>query len=105
MTKIYGIDLDQKITPLLVRDAIVECFFQAHCADTGVELGEEGVNKNYCQSIIKKAFREAGGDFDKPTKGTILKVLDKLLDFSQNFRNPEIIKKHYNKITKLVNKM
>lgn len=25
--KIYGIDLEEKITPIKVREAIVECFF------------------------------------------------------------------------------
>ena len=27
---IYGVDPNQEITPVMVRDAIVECFFMAH---------------------------------------------------------------------------
>ena len=28
--KIYGVDLSKKITPVMVRDAIIECFVKAH---------------------------------------------------------------------------
>ena len=28
--KIYNVDLEKEITPLEVRDAMVECFLQAH---------------------------------------------------------------------------
>lgn len=96
---------EEKTTPLMVRDAIVECFNKAHCEDAGLSIDEKNINEHYCRSIVEKFFKDAGGDFDRPTKDVILKVMDGLVDFSKNFRNPEIIKKHYNGIIKLVNRL
>jgi len=47
MAIIYGIDADKEVTPLMVRDAIVECFFIAHCEDSGLKQGgkDEGLNR------------------------------------------------------------
>ena len=36
-----------------------------------------------------------GADFDNPTKEDLAKVMNKLVDYAVNFRNPEIVKKHY----------
>ncbi|MCD4705107.1 hypothetical protein K8R66_03445 [bacterium] len=105
MTKVYGIDLDQEITPLMVRDAIVECFQQAHCADAGISLEDEDVNRSYCQKIVKRAFNEAEADFENPTREGIMKVLEKLKKFAKSFRDPSIIKKHYQEIMELVEKL
>ena len=61
-----------------VRDAMVECFFEAHCMDSGIDMDEKkegGVNKGYCESIVKKAFDESGGDYlYTHTTGAILYV-------------------------------
>lgn len=95
----------EKVTPLMVRDAIVECFNKAHCEDAGFETEEKDLNERYCKSVVEKFFREAGGDFNKPTRESILKVVDGLVSFSKNFRNPELIKKHYDEIMVLVNKL
>ena len=95
----------KEITPLEVRDKIVGCFFKAHCEDAGLADGDTEVNRGYCQSIVRKAFEDTKGDFDKPTKESIINVMDQLAEFSKGFRNPEIIKKHYKNIMKLVDKM
>lgn len=105
MAVIYGIDTDKVITPLMVRDAIIECFYQAHCADSSLGLDDSEVNAGYCGEIIKKAFSESGGDFEKPTKESILGVLDWLRCFAKNFRDPKIIEKHSMEIMKLVEKL
>ena len=94
-----------KVTPLEVRDKIVGCFFKAHCEDAGLESGDLDVSRGYCQSIVRKAFEDTNGNFDKPTKEDIVRVMDKLAEFSKGFRNPEVIKKHYEKIMELVEKM
>lgn len=57
--KIYGIDLEKKVTALMVKDAIVECFYQAHCEDSGLAKDKD-VNKSYCKSIIKKRLQIQG---------------------------------------------
>ena len=104
--ELYGVDLDKPITPLIVRDAIIECFYKAHCMDAQLSSGKDPeIDKIYCGTIVKKAFKDTGGDFDKPTKESIMKVLGRLAEFAKTFRNPEIIKKHYNEIMELVNKL
>jgi hypothetical protein len=101
----YGINLDRELTPLIVRDVLVNCFFEAHCADAGFIGEEKATNKSYCGELIKKAFDETGGNFDNPTKGDIAKVLNKLVDFSKSFRKPEVIEKHFNEMKDLVDKL
>ncbi len=102
MSKVFGIDPNQPVTPLMVRDAILECFFQAHCEDVGLDQ-DQTANKDYCQQIVKKAFNKAQADFDNPNKADIIKALSELKDFSQSFRDPEIIAKHAQQIMVLVN--
>lgn len=103
--KIYGVDLNKDVTALMVRDAIIECFRLAHCEDSGINVADKNINKEYCGDIVKKAFSDTGSDFDKPTKDTIIKVLGELKSFSMNFRDKSIIEHHYNQILKLVNKL
>lgn len=102
--KIYGIDLDQKITPLMLRDAIVSCFFKAHCEDTGVEE-DKASNKEYCRMLVEKSFEDVSGNFDDPSKEDIVNVVAKLADFSKSFRDPEIILKHKEQIELLLAKL
>lgn len=96
---------EKRTTPLMVRDAIVECFNKAHCEDAGFEAEEGALNERYCKSVVEKFFEDAEGEFERPTKESILKVVAKLADFSKNFRNPEVINKHYAEIMDLVNKL
>jgi hypothetical protein len=103
--KYYGIDINAKVTALMVRDAIVDCFWNAHCKDTGIDESEKVANRSYCKSIVEKAFVETGGDYSNPTKDTILKTLRYLADFSKGFRDPSLITKHYNDIMFLVEKL
>jgi hypothetical protein len=104
-TKIFGIDLNSKITPLMVRDAIVECFWVAHCKDTGIEEDEKVANRSYCKNIVEKAFFETGGDYNNPTKDSIKSSIKHLADFSKSFRDPSLIEKHYAEIMTLVEKI
>lgn len=101
MAIVYGADTSKKITPSVVRDAIVDCFYRAHCVSSSIYETSEA-NKVMCEQIIRKMFEESGGDFDFPSKDSILRVLEKLKDFSANFRDPEIIKQHEAEIMELV---
>ena len=103
--KIYGVDPQEEITPLKVRDALVECFRQAHCEDSGVDASEKEVNAQYCCELVKKAFAEAKVDFGHPTKEGIQKAMGNLAEFAKKFRDPGIIEKHKSEIMKLVNKL
>jgi hypothetical protein len=103
--KIYNIDLDAPVTPLMVRDAVVECFWEAHCMDSG--LGEEAkeTNKAYCKSIVEKAFADTSGDFEHPTKESLIAGVESLASFAKSFRDPSLIEKHYEEIMTLINKL
>lgn len=104
MTIIYGADTNQKITPIIVRDAIINCFAEAHCSDTGLETGSDDprANRAYCTQIVKKAFDDTNGNYENPTVESLLNVLKYLADFSKTFRDPEVINKHYDEIMELV---
>ena len=54
---------------------------------------------------IKKYFVDVGGDFENPTKESIVLVIGKLKNFAKNFRNPKIIAKHAGEIMILANKL
>ncbi len=114
MAIIYGVDTSKPITPRDVRDAIVECFFLAHketledMGDYAEDLSPEDLEKakrDYIKISIRKFFQEVQGDYDNPTKDSILKVLEKLKTFAAHFRKPEVIEKHYNEIIRLVNNL
>jgi len=106
MTKtIYGVDISKIVTPLMVRDALVECFFQAHCANSDVEEKDKDVNKLYCKEIVKNAFKKDGFEFDNPTKEGIILVMNGLAEFAKNFRDQELVQKNYNEIMQLVDKI
>lgn len=105
MANIYGVDTDSEVTPGKVRDAITVCFNEAHCADAGIAESEMPVKKQYCEQIVKKAFADSGGDFENPTKESILAALEELKKFAANFRDQSIIQKHYQEIMKLMEKL
>ena len=111
---IYGVDLSKKITPVMVRDAIIRCFVLAHkeILDTMDEYAEwesEEERKKFKEMegeyVVKKAFYDAGADFKNPTKEDLIKILSVLAEYSSNFRKPEIIQKHYAEIKQLTDKL
>jgi hypothetical protein len=111
---IYGVKLDEDITPIMVRDAIIECFYRAH----GEEIEKfkdqlrsrstkefDKFKRESILNIIKSKFDETGGDFDHPTKEILIKVVIELKNFTRLFRDQEIIEKHANEIMTLINKL
>ena len=102
---IYGVDIGQNVSPFQVRDALVECFNQAHCEMVELEGSNETIDKEYCKSVVKNAFSEVEGDFENPTKEKLMAVMGYLAKFSEAFRKPEIIQKHSEEIMSLVNKL
>lgn len=115
MTIIYGVDTSKEVTAEKVRDAIIECFYQAHqevLKDMYVLLKEgkisekpEEIERQYIKETIINYFIKVGGDFKKPTKKDIFKVLGELKEFAKGFRSPEIIQKHYGEIMQLVERL
>jgi hypothetical protein len=111
--KIYGIDLSEKVTPAMVRDAIIRCFTAAH-KEALSELNKEKAFKSESERkgfeaiqinlIVKYAFEDMKADFDNPKKEDIVRVIEELARFASRFRKPEIIKRHYNEIKRLIEK-
>ena len=87
-----------------VRDALVNCFYEAHCVDTDIDENET-VSRQYCMSLVKKFFIDNNVDFDNPSKDGIVKVVESLAEFSKNFRSQEVIEKHKKEITDLLSKL
>lgn len=102
MAVIYGVDTTNEVTPKMIREAIVSCFYDAHCKQS--ELGEEGeAAEDYCTEIVKRAFSETGGDFENPNKKSILACIPWLAEFSKSFRDQSVIQKHMSQIVELIN--
>ncbi len=108
---IYGVDLSEEITPIQVRDAIVNCFFQAQkelmaFMEKTTELSAESIEDFNVNMIIENAFEDVGGDFNNPTKETLNQVVLKLMEFAKDtFRETETIEKHAGEIKQLIDKL
>jgi hypothetical protein len=111
---IYGVDLSKKVSPEMVRDAIVDCFTKAH--EEILNLMKEYANFKdpaefekmktlSVRALVQKTFHDVGENFDTPTKESILKVIPKLQEFAMNFRQPTIVQKHAGEIMQLVEKL
>lgn len=112
--KIYGVDVSKKVTPLMVRDAIIKCFISAHkeVLDNMKEYGSfksrdefERIKKLNVEYLIRALFSEDGKDFENPTKEDLIQVVSKLAEIAVQFRSPEIVKRHYNEIKQLIEKL
>jgi hypothetical protein len=111
---IYGVDITKNITPAMARDAIIQCFYEAH--SNVLELARETfghppkkkfeeMKKSHVKELVQDIFDKIGGDFNKPTKDNLLKVLEGLKGFATIYRKPDIIKKHVKEIMFLINKL
>jgi len=103
MTIIYGVDTTKIVTPTDVLRAIENCFVQAHSQQTNLGVGGDNlIDENYCQEIVKKAFRETEGDYENPTKESLIKVVDYLGNFSSSLREKEMIENNTKEINNLI---
>ncbi len=111
---IYGVDVTKEVTPIMVRDAMIQCFYKAHC--NVLELARETfghppeekfeeMKKSHVKELVEDIFRRIGGDFNNPTKENLFKVLEKLKEFASIYRRPNIIKKHVGEMILLINKL
>ena len=111
---IYGIDVSKNVTPVMVRDAIFRCFLQAHKeildqTEDKTEWDSEEEKDKFreveIKIIVENAFKKANVDYGNPSKEGLIKVIDNLAEFASRFRKPEIIKKHYDEIMVLIDKL
>jgi len=110
--KIYCVDTSKEVTPIMVRDAIIECFIMAHAEilEMMKEFQEFKTKKEFedmkqldIRLLVEKQFQELDLDFSNPTKQDLIDVVAKLSEHATNFRKPDVIKKHYNEIMVLIN--
>jgi len=65
----------------------------------------EEMKKSHVKELVQDIFHRIEGDFNKPTKDNLLKVLDNLKEFASIYRKPDVIKKHVSEIMLLINKL
>ncbi|MEI6378265.1 MAG: hypothetical protein WCO55_01270 [Candidatus Falkowbacteria bacterium] len=102
---IYGVDIDAPFTASQTREALVDCLCLAHTEDAELGADTSDTARSYCADLVEKAFEETGGDFQAPTKESILKALAYLAEFAKNFRNPEIVKSHVAQVMRIIDKL
>ncbi len=77
-----NLDRTANITPEMVRDALVDCFFEAQGEVLGQTMQRLGVAttperlREKVLSIVRSAFRQTGGDFEHPTADSIRKAME-----------------------------
>lgn len=112
MSIIYGIDTTMPYSTIDVRDAIIECFTQAHKTvlaeslkevDKGLTDQERAhLERLNITQLVRQTFSKVGGDFEKPNKEALIGVCQQLAKFAEQFRVEHIIQEHYSQILKLV---
>jgi hypothetical protein len=110
---IYGVSPEDVIDPIIVRDAMQKCFFNAdkevikklfHKSDFQSNKDIE-IGKKHVEIVIKKMFNDVNGDFDNPTKESLTDVVNKCKEYAGLFRDKEMIEKHANEIMTLINRL
>ena len=110
---IYGVNPEDTINPCMVRDAILQCFYEADIEvlkslfqKSDLESDEDKeMGKNHVKIVIKKVFEDVNGDFNNPTKESLINVVEKCKEFASLFRDKETIENHANEIMTLINKL
>jgi hypothetical protein len=113
-TIIYGVDISKKVTPVMVRDAIIQCFFEAH--DSILDLAKDyfgdpdkdcfdKMKKSHVKEMIENIFEKIDEDFNNPTKKGLLQVIEHLKKIANIYRDQDVIEKHVQEIMQLINKI
>ena len=107
---LYGVDTCAIVTPIMVRDAIISCFTEAHAKELG-ELREFGnitdeefekMKSINVTMLVKNCFSDIKGEFENPTKKSLMSAIEKLAKFAKNFRDQKVVDEHYQNISKLI---
>lgn len=91
----------QDLTPVKARDLIVKCFFEAQKETyhrtkqaIGVSDTDEEIHRTVVAGI-RATFKEIEGDYENPTKGTLMKVVESLAKKAKLWGTPpDIIEYH-----------
>ena len=112
MVVIYGVDTSKPYQAADVRDALVECFTQAHKEQldalrefTTKDITDdefENIKRIDVRQMIRSTMKDLGGNFDSPTKPLLEQTVLKLMEFASNFRDKTIVEKHSGEIKQLL---
>jgi hypothetical protein len=102
----------QGLDPIKARDLIINCFFEAQ-RETFVRakktLNLQTDAKSVQESVssaVRMAFREAGEDFDRPSRASLQKVVQVLAARSAGWGTPpDIIEYHRGHILKILDQL
>jgi len=97
------------LNPVKARELIIRCFYEAQketFARAKQQLGVPSSDRDLHTSVVtvvKLAFSEVGGDFKKPTKESLTKVVEVLARKSASWGTPkDIIEHHKGQIRKVI---
>ncbi|MFA5358164.1 MAG: hypothetical protein WC308_04600 [archaeon] len=112
MTMVYGIDTENSVTPLMVRNAIEAFMLGAH-AETlegmkGFQKFDsdeafEEFKKQYVSVFIRGLFASTGGNYNLPTKESLIRVVEALKVYAADLRNKEFIEKNVALAMEMIN--
>ena len=101
----------KNLTPLYVRDKLVECFINANkrtIAEQAKKLGKEISDKDVERQLkanVKKAFKLVKEDFSNPRKESFPKVLALLSHRCKSSKKEKEVMKNVHKMMALVKKL
>jgi hypothetical protein len=103
-------EIEEPITSMAVRDAILHCFYEAHkdLIKNSVDMPEEQkelFSEVSIKNIIVERFQKVGGDFENPTKESLFYVIISLTDIAKSFRDINMIVNHFLEMLKLIDKI
>lgn len=97
------------LTAVKARDLIVRCFLEAQketIVAAGHNLGQQPTGEDLQNSVVgavRLAFREIHGDYDEPTKNTLMQVVGVLARKSSTWGTPpDIIAHHKTQIERVL---
>lgn len=110
----YGVNLTDQITPIMVRDAIIACYYAAdlevldklfQMSDFHSQDESEQLKRKHVELMIKKFFYDVQGDFDHPTKESLINVINKCRALAYRFRDKQVIEGNHQRMLALINKI
>lgn len=107
-------DINRKAHSIMVRDAIIECFYRAHLQvlERLKEIQEFETEQQFEQSthigvavLVRNRFEAIGADFTNPTKEDLIRVCDMLAYFASSFRPSTVVNKEHKEMIQFVKKL
>jgi len=99
----------EALTPIEVRDLIMDCFMEAHGGHfratrhaLNLSTDEDAVLES-SRAIVKLAFRQVGADYDMPTTHDLPRVVNLLAERSLDWGTPpDLVFEHHCSIMRTI---